>query len=60
MSLYVYRCRVCVSDIEVEHPMSADPLVLCDECGSARHRVPQSAGVVLKGDGFYKTEGRHG
>jgi predicted nucleic acid-binding Zn ribbon protein len=52
MPSYVYRCGVCgSSDVEVTHPMTVDPDVLCD-CGLARFRVPQPAGMVLRGGGW--------
>ena len=57
MPIYIYRCKSCdAPDWEVQHSMTDDTPVLCDECGEQRGRVPQAAGVVLKGSGFYNTD----
>ena len=56
---YIYRCKNCdAPDWEVQHSMTDDTPVLCDECGEQRHRVPQATGVVLKGGGFYRNDGK--
>lgn len=52
MPVYVYRCGVCDSvDREVSHRMSEDPQVVC-VCGDVMFRVPQLAGLSLRGDGW--------
>jgi hypothetical protein len=38
--------------------MTDAPLAICQHCGGAVHRVPQAAGVIFKGSGFYKTDAR--
>lgn len=59
MATYVYRSRECVCpDIEVQHAMSEDPDVRCEVHGSVMSRVPQAAGVILKGGGYYKTDSK--
>lgn len=57
---YIYRCKACDEpDWEVQHSMFDETPILCD-CGEQRHRVPQAAGVVLKGSGYYKTDSKVG
>jgi predicted nucleic acid-binding Zn ribbon protein len=59
MAVYLYRSPNCdCEDRVVEHSMSADPFVACRVHGLQMHRVPQAAGVVLKGTGFYRNEGK--
>lgn len=61
MAVYVYRSRECVCpDIEVQHSMSEDPDIRCEVHGLVMSRVPQAAGVVLKGSGYYKTDSKVG
>ena len=56
MAKYVYRCHNCKLDKDVEHSMKDDPTIICDECGASCIRVPQAAGVVLRGRGFYRND----
>lgn len=58
MPSYVYHCRPCHFKRDVSHSIHEDPAVYCLECGDAMSRVPQAAGVVLKGKGFHKTDNR--
>lgn len=58
MPAYVYHCRPCRSTNEVTHSIHEDPAIHCIECGDPMSRVPQAAGIILKGSGFHKTEGR--
>ena len=58
MATYVYRCKPCSYFTEVQHSMLEEPEVTCETCGERCNRVPQAAGVVLKGGGWYKGSGR--
>jgi putative FmdB family regulatory protein len=59
MPAYTYRCRNCDAlDIEMIHSISEDPLVVCDDCGAARTRVPVGFGLSLKGEGWAGRTGR--
>jgi putative FmdB family regulatory protein len=56
MPKYIYRCDICATeDLEVEHPITEDPEIMCD-CGAERRRVPQAPGITFKGYGFYRTD----
>ena len=59
MPTYVYRSRECVCEpIEVEHAITEDPDIRCQIHGVLMFRVPQAAGVMLKGSGFYKNDSK--
>lgn len=42
---YVYRCPDCGSERVITHAMTADPLVVCSECGGHMRRRPQNVKV---------------
>lgn len=56
MAKYVYRCVECREEQEVQHSMKEDPDVFCPSCDGYCTRVPQAAGVVLRGRGFYRND----
>lgn len=56
MPTYVYQCKPCHFKMERKHKMSEDPIVYCPECYDEMSRVPQTAGISLKGDGFYRND----
>ena len=58
MPTYEYRCNECGDHFEVEQRMTDDALVTHDKCGGKLSKVFSSAGIVLKGSGFYKTDGK--
>ena len=60
MPTYEYRCNECGDHFEVEQRMTDDALVTHDKCGGKLSKVFSSAGIVLKGSGFYKTDARQG
>lgn len=60
MPTYEYMCHKCGQHFDVEQRMVDDPLTTHDECGGQVVRVFSSAGIVLKGSGFYKTDARSG
>ncbi len=58
MPIYEYHCEKCGKNFDVEQRMVDDALTVHDECGGAVVKVFSSAGIVLKGAGFYKTDTR--
>jgi putative FmdB family regulatory protein len=57
MPTYVYECKACGKNLEVEQRMSDAPLTDCDcdQKGELK-RVMQAAGISFKGSGFYVNE----
>lgn len=59
MPTYIYRSRECICPpVEVTHPITEDPYIRCERHGVLMFRVPQVAGVMLKGSGFYKNDSK--
>lgn len=56
MPAYVYRCVDCKTDREITHSMTEDPEIYCAACDGYCTRVPQVAGISLRGKGFYKND----
>lgn len=57
MPTYSYECGSCGHVQDVFHGMSAEPKVLCDQCGKACKRLMGTgAGFIFKGTGFYETD----
>lgn len=56
MPVYVYRCVGCREKQEVRHSMIEDPVICCGVCDGFCARVPQVAGISLRGKGFYKND----
>ena len=51
---YLYRCKDCSEELEVEQSIKDEPLTTCPKCGSKNfHRVIQK----VLGWGFRKGEG---
>jgi putative FmdB family regulatory protein len=59
MPIYGYRCTECGHELEVFQSMSAEPLKVCSECGSALRKRLYPVGVQFKGSGFYTTDYRN-
>jgi|APTNR8051073442_1049403.scaffolds.fasta_scaffold23601_3 putative FmdB family regulatory protein len=59
MPTYEYRCNECGEHFDVEQRMTDDALEIHDKCGGKLSKVFSSAGIVLKGSGFYKTDTRN-
>ncbi|HQZ14245.1 MAG TPA: zinc ribbon domain-containing protein [Acidimicrobiia bacterium] len=59
MPTYEYRCQECGEHFDVEQRMTDDALTTHDSCGGKLSKVFSSAGIVLKGSGFYKTDTRN-
>jgi putative FmdB family regulatory protein len=57
MPKYDYHCRTCLEWNEVERSIHAEETdMLCPTCSQPMQRVYGPIGVVLKGQGFYKTD----
>ncbi len=57
---YDYRCKNddCGVERTVDHKISEDPRVTCDECGEECKRlITGGTGFVLKGKGWYNNGG---
>jgi len=55
---YTYACAKCGHSFDVFHPMTANPQVKCEACGSRRceRQLGTGAGIIFKGSGFYETD----
>ncbi len=49
---YVYRCKTCKTDQEIEHSIKDDPVIKCQACEGDTQRVIQRTSFVLGGDGW--------
>lgn len=58
MPTYAYRCEKCGVEFERFQKFSEKPLTKCPECKGKVRRVPQAAGVVFKGSGWYITDSK--
>jgi putative FmdB family regulatory protein len=58
MPTYAYRCEKCSVEFERFQKFSDKPLTKCPECKGKVRRVPQAAGVVFKGSGWYITDSK--
>jgi len=58
MPTYEYLCRACGERLEVVQAFSDDALTKCPKCGNELRKVFGNVGIVLKGNGFYKTDNR--
>ncbi len=58
MPTYEYRCRDCGHSFEEFQPITADPLVLCPNCGknTLKRVMGTGGGLIFKGSGFYLTD----
>ena len=58
MSTYDYRCRECGHTFEEYQPITADPLVICPNCGkhTLKRIMGTGGGLIFKGSGFYQTD----
>jgi putative FmdB family regulatory protein len=54
---YVYKCRQCGEQFEVQQRITDEPLRRCWKlCGGEVYRVPQVPGIVYRGTGFHTTD----
>lgn len=58
MPIYEYECTQCGEHFEIEQRMTDHALTTHELCGGKVNKVFSSAGIVLKGSGFYKTDAR--
>jgi putative FmdB family regulatory protein len=58
MPTYAYRCESCGVEFERYQKFADKPLSRCPECRGRVRRVPQAAGVVFKGSGWYVTDSK--
>lgn len=57
MPTYEYKCGKCFFTFERFQGITDDPVKECPRCGSSVRRViSSSVGIILKGNGFYKTD----
>ena len=57
MPTYEYRCKSCKHKFEVFHSMTANPDLVCPNCGSSVEKlIGTGAGPIFKGKGFYQTD----
>lgn len=58
MPTYAYRCDSCGVEFERYQKFADKPLSRCPECQGKVRRVPQAAGIVFKGSGWYVTDSK--
>ncbi len=58
MPTYEYQCGTCKYKFEKYQSFTADPVKDCPECGHEVRKLFSAAGIIFKGSGWYKTEGR--
>lgn len=58
MPTYTYQCTKCSHQMEIFHPITANPRVRCEACGSRKVQrlLGTGAGIIFKGSGFYETD----
>ena len=58
MPTYEYRCRECSHTFDEYQPITADPLVVCPNCGkhALKRVMGTGGGLIFKGSGFYQTD----
>lgn len=58
MPTYAYRCDNCGVEFERVQKFTDQPLSRCPECRGKVRRVPQAAGIVFKGSGWYVNDSK--
>ncbi|MBI3005779.1 MAG: zinc ribbon domain-containing protein [Ignavibacteriales bacterium] len=58
MPTYDYRCKECGHAFEELQSMTAEPLIVCPNCGkpSLKRLMTGGSGMIFKGSGFYLTD----
>ncbi len=58
MPTYEYQCRECGHSFDEYQPITADPLVVCPNCGkrTLKRVMGTGGGLIFKGSGFYQTD----
>lgn len=52
MPIYVYKCPLCLSKLEVSHGMADEPKPKCDNCKVERIKLMGVGAVTFKGGGW--------
>jgi len=62
MPTYEYVCKECGHGFEEMQSMTAEPLVVCPNCGkpSLKRLMTGGSGMIFKGSGFYLTDYKKG
>ncbi|MBW4094674.1 MAG: FmdB family transcriptional regulator [Acidobacteria bacterium] len=60
MPTYVYACKDCGHNFEIQQSFSDASLTECPQCQGTLRKKFNSVGVVFKGSGFYRTDSRSG
>ena len=58
MPTYQYQCTDCGEALEVRQSFTDDALTVCPNCQGTLRKVFNAVGVVFKGSGFYRNDGR--
>ena len=58
MPTYEYQCRECGHTFDEYQPITAEPLVVCPNCGkhALKRVMGTGGGLIFKGSGFYQTD----
>ncbi len=58
MPTYEYQCRECGHSFDEYQAITADPLVVCPNCGkrALKRVMGTGGGLIFKGSGFYQTD----
>lgn len=54
MATYEYICPECKGVIEISHPITDSPVILCAECAIPRTKKFSLGAVTFKGGGWGK------
>jgi putative FmdB family regulatory protein len=52
VATYEYICPQCKSVIEVSHPLTDTPTIICADCATARVKKFSLGAVTFKGSGW--------
>lgn len=58
MPTYSYECTQCANRFDVVQAFTDDALTTCERCSGRLRKLFNAVGVVFKGTGFYRTDGR--
>jgi putative FmdB family regulatory protein len=51
---YEYECPTCKSVVEISHPITDSPVIICATCAIARRKKFSVGAVTFKGGGWGK------
>lgn len=52
MASYEYECPTCKSVIEISHPITDSPVILCANCAIPRRKKFSVGAITFKGGGW--------